>query len=337
MEQNWFLWRIVQPIKSCSNNLYSFFKFNLPDLLFARELLMSQRVHYTNCPVCGAAGIEEKLIVTDFTVSNEKFPVALCHLCTAMFTQDIPAISSIGAYYKSEEYISHTNTSRGLINQLYQTIRKRTIRQKRKLIENLTGLKEGSLLDVGSGTGVFAAAMQQHGWQVTGLEPDPDARKVASEANGIELGDISNFYELPNNYYDAITLWHVLEHVHDLQGYLAKFKSLLKGKGKLFIAVPNYTCKDAAVYREYWAAWDVPRHLYHFSPASMKKLVEKHGMRIEAYKPMWYDSFYVSMLSSRYRSGKTRLFESFFTGLRSNWKALGNVQHCSSVIYIISH
>jgi SAM-dependent methyltransferase len=298
---------------------------------------MSHRIHYTNCPVCGSADIANEFFATDFTVSNEKFPIASCHLCTAKFTQDVPDASSIGPYYKSEEYISHTNTSRGIINQLYQTVRKRTIRQKRKLIENLTGKKRGSLLDVGSGTGVFVSAMQQHGWQVTGLEPDADARKVASEANGIELDDINRLYELPDNSYDAITLWHVLEHVHDLQGYMRKLKSLLKEKGKLFIAVPNHTCKDAAVYHEYWAAWDVPRHLYHFSPVSMKILVEKHGMRIEAYKPMWYDSFYVSMLSSKYRSGKIKLFESFFNGFRSNWKALGNIQQCSSVIYIISH
>jgi len=172
---------------------------------------------------------------------------------------------------------------------------------------------------------------------VTGLEPDPDARKVASEINGIDLEDTGRFYELPDHSFDAITLWHVLEHVHDLQGYMGKLKSLLKEKGRLCIAVPNYSSKDAVAYGEYWAAWDVPRHLYHFSPESMKKLVEKHGMRIESYRPMWYDSFYVSMLSSKYKSGKTKLFESFFNGLRSNWKALGNVQHCSSVIYIISN
>jgi 2-polyprenyl-3-methyl-5-hydroxy-6-metoxy-1,4-benzoquinol methylase len=179
--------------------------------------------------------------------------------------------------------------------------------------------------------------MQQNGWQVTGLEPDPDARQVASKVNGIKLDTVDRFYELPQQSFDAITLWHVLEHVHDLQGYMAKLKLLLKETGKIFIAVPNYTSKDAAIYHEFWAAWDVPRHLYHFSPASMNQLVEKHALRIEAQKPMWYDSFYVSMLSSKYKYGKTRLAESFFNGLRSNWKAIGNVQHCSSVIYIISH
>ena len=137
------------------------------------------------------------------------------------------------------------------------------------------------------------------------------------------------------NTFDAITLWHVLEHVHDLQGYITKLKLLLKENGKLFIAVPNYTSNDAVIYKEFWAAYDVPRHLYHFSPQSMKMLIEKHGMRIEQYKPMWYDSFYVSMLSSKYKNGKTNLTASFFNGLRSNSKAIGNVERCSSVVYII--
>jgi 2-polyprenyl-3-methyl-5-hydroxy-6-metoxy-1,4-benzoquinol methylase len=130
-------------------------------------------------------------------------------------------------------------------------------------------------------------------------------------------------------------MWHVLEHVHDLQGYIAKLKSLLKENGKLFIAVPNYSSNDAAVYQEHWAAYDVPRHLYHFSPQSMQVLMEKHGLKITAYKPMWYDSFYVSMLSSKYRHGKTNLPGAFSKGLGSNMKAMGDVKRCSSVIYII--
>ena len=156
------------------------------------------------------------------------------------------------------------------------------------------------------------------------------------QINNVELNNINLFYELPENNFDAITMWHVLEHVHDLQGYIAKLKSILKENGKLFIAVPNYTSKDAAIYKEFWAAYDVPRHLYHFSPQSMKMLIEKHGMKIEQYKPMWYDSFYVSMLSCKYKNGKINLIASFFNGLRSNSKAIGNAQRCSSVIYIIS-
>lgn len=296
---------------------------------------MKELIHYTHCPVCGSAEFKTVLSAKDHTVSGEKFAVSECNQCTLRFTQDVPDAASISPYYKSENYISHTNTSKGLINTLYQSVRKRTLKQKQRLVEKITGVKNGKLLDVGSGTGAFASEMKRNGWGVTGLEPDEDARKVAKESFNIELSDISQFYQLPDNSFDAITFWHVLEHVHELQAYMAKLKTLLTEKGRLFIAVPNYTSKDASIYNEYWAAYDVPRHLYHFSPQSMKVLVEKHGMKLLLQKPMWYDSFYVSMLSSKYKSGKTNLITAFFNGLRSNSMALGDVKKCSSVIYII--
>lgn len=297
---------------------------------------MSQLVHYTNCPVCDSPDIKNVLSVKDYTVSNETFVIAECNSCSLRFTQDVPDAASIAPYYKSENYISHTNTSKGLINRLYQSVRKRTLKQKRRLIERASGIKKGRLLDVGSGTGAFANEMQQAGWQVTGLEPDADARAVGKQSYNIDLADIGQFYQLQESSYDVITMWHVLEHVHDLQGYIAKLKLLLTENGKLFIAVPNYTSKDAAAYKEQWAAYDVPRHLYHFSPRSMQVLMEKHGLRILQHKPMWYDSFYVSMLSSKYIHGKPNLVGAFFKGMGSNLKAMGDVKRCSSVIYIIS-
>jgi 2-polyprenyl-3-methyl-5-hydroxy-6-metoxy-1,4-benzoquinol methylase len=297
---------------------------------------MSQRIHYTNCPVCGSLHIFPFLSVSDYTVSKEEFPVDECKDCSARFTQNIPVAEEIGPYYKSEEYISHTDTSKGLINRLYQSVRNRTVKQKRKLIERITAVKGGKLLDVGSGTGFFAAEMQKNGWQVIGLEPDADARKVAAASNNIILQDLKEFFQLPVNSFDAITLWHVLEHVHELHDYMDRLKLLLKDEGKLIIAVPNYTAKDAVIYGRYWAAYDVPRHLYHFSPKAMKVLVEKHGMKIARYLPMWYDSFYVSMLSSKYKNGKTNFFSAFINGMRSNLKAVSNTKKCSSVIYIIS-
>jgi SAM-dependent methyltransferase len=296
---------------------------------------MSQLIHYTNCPVCGSADIKNILSAKDYTVSDERFPVAECSACSLRFTQDVPDAAGIAPYYKSEDYISHTNTSKGLINRLYQLVRKRTLRKKRKLVERTTGTRTGQLLDVGSGTGTFVNEMKQNGWQVTGLEPDTDARAVAKKLYHAELEDTSQFYQLPAESFDAITLWHVLEHVHELSLYVQHLKVLLKEKGKLFIAVPNYTSKDADIYKEYWAAYDVPRHLYHFSPRSMQVLMEKNGLKLLACKPMWYDSFYISMLSSKYKNGKTNLIASFFNGFRSNLKALGDVKRCSSVIYII--
>jgi 2-polyprenyl-3-methyl-5-hydroxy-6-metoxy-1,4-benzoquinol methylase len=297
---------------------------------------MSGIIHYTNCPVCGSDEIKNILSVKDHTVSGEIFQISECKVCTLRFTQDVPDAVSIIPYYKSEDYISHTDTSKGMVNRLYQMVRKKTLGNKRKLVEKITEIKKGQLLDVGSGTGAFVNEMKQKGWQVTGLEPDEGARTVAKKLYNIELDDINTFYQLPANSFDAITLWHVLEHVHELSAYVQQLKSLLKENGKLFIAVPNYTSKDAAIYKEYWAAYDVPRHLYHFSPHSMQLLMKKHGLKLIEQKPMWYDSFYISMLSSKYKNGKTKLIASFFNGFRSNLKALGDVGKCSSVIYIVS-
>jgi SAM-dependent methyltransferase len=293
-------------------------------------------VHYDHCPVCNSSDLADVFRVKDYSVSNEVFMIVECKSCSLRLTQDVPDQDSIGSYYKSEDYISHSDTSKGLINNLYQRVRKRTLKQKRKLIENTTGLKNGYLLDTGSGTGAFANEMVKNGWQVTGLEPDVSARSKARELYGIELQGLEVFYELPVSSFDAITFWHVLEHVHELNPYMETLKKLLKPKGKLFIAVPNYTSRDAATYGEYWAAYDVPRHLYHFSPTAMKMLVEKHGMKIEKYLPMWYDSFYVSMLSSKYKKGKTNMPAAITQGLRSNMHATGKPERCSSVIYIIS-
>lgn len=294
------------------------------------------KIHYTHCPICNSTDISTVLSVKDYTVSSESFPVAHCEQCTLRFTQDVPGAASIGPYYKSENYISHTNTSKGLINRLYQFVRKRTLKGKRKLVQKVTGLSQGRLLDVGSGVGSFANEMKQNGWEVTGLEPDDDARAVATKEYGLDLQSIDQFYRLQPGSFDAITLWHVMEHVHDLQTYVKQLRTLLKDTGKLIIAVPNYTSKDADIYKEHWAAWDVPRHLYHFSPQSMQRLLESNGLKIGQYKPMWYDSFYICLLSSKYKNGKSNLVASFFNGLRSNIKAMGDVKKCSSVIYISS-
>ena len=292
-------------------------------------------IHYTKCPACSSLEIKNIFSVKDFTVSGELFPVAECNNCKVRFTQGIPGSASIAQYYQSEDYISHTNTSKGFINRLYQLVRKRTIRNKRKLIEKVTGMQKGVLLDVGSGTGSFVSKMKQAGWQVTGLEPDEAARKVAKNLYGIELENTDKLFQLPIENFDVITLWHVLEHVHDLTAYIQQLRSLLKSNGKLIIAVPNYTSKDAAIYKEYWAAYDVPRHLYHFSPYSMEVLMKKNGLTIKQYKPMWYDSFYISSLSSKYKNGKIKFLSAFWNGFTSNLETIADVKKCSSVIYII--
>src|SRR5258708_27937802 len=219
--------------------------------------------------------------------------------------------------------------------QCLHLVRKQTLSDKRHLIFSGTGVKQGKVVDSGAGTGAFAAHMQQNGWEVTGLEPDEAARQRAVDLYRVQLLPIENLYSLPADSYDAITLWHVLEHVHDLHAYLQQLAKLIKRGGRIFIAVPNYTSYDATVYQGAWAAYDVPRHLYHFSPASIRNLLEQYGLQLQATQPMWYDSVYISMLSEKYKNGKGHALKAVCTGLVSNFKAFVDKSKCSSLIYVI--
>ena len=292
-------------------------------------------IHYTACPFCKSSQIEKKFSVKDYTVTGEIFDLYACLACTGVFTQDIPVQEVIGKYYAANSYVSHTETKEGLINKLYHAVRSYTLQKKRKMIQQLTGRSKGSLLDVGCGTGAFLDTMLQAGWDATGLEPDETARKNAQELYQVQPLPSPEIFNLPAHQFDAITMWHVLEHVHQLHEYVGQLKKLLKPSGKIIIAVPNFTSADAQYYKSHWAAYDVPRHLYHFSPDSMKKLMELHGMQVLEHKPMWFDSFYVRMLSEKYKNGKGNLMAAFFRGLLSNISAMGNHKKCSSVIYVI--
>jgi 2-polyprenyl-3-methyl-5-hydroxy-6-metoxy-1,4-benzoquinol methylase len=284
--------------------------------------------------VCSSASINPLLTVKDHSVTKEEFVIWQCADCSLRFTQDVPDEESIGAYYQSSGYISHSNTDKGLINQIYQKVRNHTLVQKAKLVIANT-VRRGNILDMGAGIGAFLDTMKKRGWQTQGIEPDTGARDQAKKLFNVDLSDTSFFEQLPLRSFDAITLWHVLEHVHQLHSYVERLKALLKRGGKIFIAVPNYNSLDSWIYKSSWAAYDVPRHLYHFTPRSMQVLMEKHGLKIIAKKPMWFDSFYISLLSSRYKNGKTNWPGAGISGLRSNLKALTNKDHCSSVIYII--
>ncbi len=292
-------------------------------------------IHHSHCPVCHSDQISFLFAVKDYTVSKADFPVWHCGQCTARFTQDIPDQVSIGAYYASQDYISHSDTREGLINKLYHWVRKNTLRSKRKLVVTETQVQKGEILDIGCGTGAFLNEMKNAGWNITGLEPDAIARQKAGELYSITPQPSSDLFELKSGSYQAITMWHVLEHVHDLHPYLQQLEKLLAPGGCIFIAVPNYTSADASHYQQYWAAYDVPRHLYHFSPASMKPLMEKYGLQITAYKPMWYDSFYVSMLSEPFKKGRSNLLAACWNGFVSNLQTMADKKKCSSVIYVI--
>lgn len=289
----------------------------------------------TNCLVCGNTQFTPFLSCKDNTVSQETFMIVSCSSCGFKFTNPRPDDSVIGNYYKAESYISHTNSKKGIVNKLYHYVRNYTLKSKIKMVSGF--VSRGTILDYGCGTGMFLSAIKNAGWETYGMEPDDDARKIASESGNNVFSDKGriNTY-ITDKKFNAITLWHVLEHVTDMPETLTFFKTRLNKDGVLIIAVPNHASYDAQHYKEFWAAYDVPRHLHHFDIKSMTSLVEKAGFKLQETKPMKFDSFYVSMLSEKYKTGSVNLFKAFWIGLKSNLKAKDSHSY-SSTIYVFKH
>lgn len=289
---------------------------------------LKHNININKCPLCGASEFVPYLTCKDYTVSNENFNIVSCTSCGFKFTNPRPADSVLGNYYKSEKYVSHSNTRKGLINKLYHFIRKRTLREKLKLISGY--VSRGTILDYGCGTGMFLNTCKEAGWKVFGFEPDDDARGIAKESGLVVVYEKS---ALLQNKYDIISLWHVLEHVTDLDETLAFFSNVISINGRLIVAVPNHKSYDGQFYKEYWAGYDVPRHIYHFDPETIKALLSKFGFKQIDTKPMKFDSYYVSLLSEKYKTGSMKYFSAFRNGFRSNQKAQSPTEF-SSVIYV---
>lgn len=270
------------------------------------------------------------LICKDHSVTKEEFKLIKDEHSEMLITTPQPDIKDLYKYYESEDYISHTDSKRSLIEKLYQIIKQYSLHKKLKIINRFSEVK-GSLLDVGAGTGDFLLCSKKGGWEIQGIEPNDKARKLAKE-KGVDL--LEDITQITNEKFDIITLWHVLEHVPDLDNYIFKLKALLKDNGTLVVAVPNYKSYDAQHYKEFWAAFDVPRHLWHFTKKSIQSLFSKSNMKVVKILPMVFDSFYVSLLSEKYKKSKINYFKAFYIGSVSNIKAIANGNY-SSLIYII--
>ncbi|AKD58017.1 class I SAM-dependent methyltransferase [Spirosoma radiotolerans] len=285
------------------------------------------------CPVCGNSTFSSYLTCEDYLVSNQNFSIQQCQKCTFRLTNPRPNEQSIGAYYKSDQYVSHNDNSGGLINTAYRLVRNYTLRSKLNLVNQLNG-KPGKILDVGCGTGAFLETCRAGGWQVTGMEPDPDARAIAKEKLKVEIKPSLNALK-GSEPFDIISLWHVLEHIPNLNESIEAIHQLLAKQGTLLIAVPNSDSYDAHYFKEYWAAYDVPRHLHHFTPSTIELLFNKHGFTLVKQKPMVFDAFYIAMLSTRYQTGKTNYSKSVQIGLTSNAEAK-RTGNSSSLIYLFN-
>lgn len=272
------------------------------------------------------------LTVKDYSVSKETFELYQDENLDMLITHPQPSLDNLGKYYESEDYISHTDNKRSLFEKLYHFIKSIALKNKLDLINSLQ-LNKGRILDIGAGTGEFLNVAKNDGWQTIGVEPSKKAKAIA-QSKGVSF--VEKTSELESQSFDVISMWHVLEHVPDLDAQIKELKRLLKPSGTLLIAVPNFKSFDAKHYGKFWAAYDVPIHFWHFSKTAIKLLFEKEAMKLEKVLPMKFDSFYVSLLSEKYKTGKMNFIKAFFIGLQSNWKAKQNFEY-SSHIYIIKN
>ena len=287
-------------------------------------------MRFDQCPVCHSNNINHIITAEDYLVTRERFQIDNCQNCGLRFTNPRPDDDQLAGYYDSEEYISHSDEGLSLVSTLYKIARTFTLRRKRQLIERLSQNKH--LLDIGCGTGHFLDYCQQHDWQISGVEPNELARKQAEAKTNILIQD--DISEITDTTFEVITLWHVLEHLPNLEQTMNQLKSLLAPGGVLIIAVPNFEAYEASVFNEYWAAYDVPRHLYHFNRNAVEHLANNHGLKIARTYPMKLDSFYISLLSNRNKTNSNKYINSFVTGLLSNIYAIKSNNY-SSLIYQI--
>ena len=264
----------------------------------------------------------------DFSVTGESFELLWNEEYQMLRTSPVP--ENLEGYYDSDNYISHTDSNAGFVDQLYQKVKRRNLKHKLQLIDKQI-VSPRNLLDIGAGTGDFLLYAREHGYTVTGVEPNVKARKLAKEKG---LDSKPQLTDLSGQQYDIITLWHVLEHLPELEKQIAKIEELLAEKATLIVAVPNFKSFDAKHYGPYWAGYDVPRHLWHFSKESIAKFFKPHNLEVVQIHPMWFDAFYVSLLSEKYKGNKFYLFSAFFVGLWSNLKACFTKEH-SSLIYVL--
>ena len=287
----------------------------------------------TICPICGNANLKEKFKVKDHFLTQEIFSIKICDLCDLSITSPIP--ENLESYYSSENYISHTNTSKTTINKIYLSVRSYTLKTKYNLIKTLSQSHSHSILDFGCGTGSFLNYFKSKNWETYGVESAEKARKEAQKT--MENTIYSTLKEIPKKKFAVVTLWHVLEHLQNPEKILKDFLPYLENNGIILLALPNKNSYDAHRYKPFWAAYDVPRHLWHFSPHAIVKLMNKAGYKLIMKKPMLFDSFYIAWLSENYKrknlSPIFKLFKAFFIGAFSNTKAVFSKNY-SSIIYI---
>lgn len=283
------------------------------------------------CPWCGSEKAQINLWLKDDFLSKEDFHICECLNCGLQYTMPRPTKDKIGNYYKSEEYYSHQENKKGFIPKLYEAVKKVNLRKKYRLATK--DLAEGKLLDIGCGVGDFLQRAEEKGWECMGVEPSEEAKVIARKRIKANIINSEELEQIPDNTFDLITMWHVLEHIDDLKWQVEQLQRLIKPNGRIVIAVPNYKSHDGQFYKEHWAAYDVPRHLNHFNKQTITKIFKSKGLQLKKTDKLIWDAYYISYMSEQYRIHKFPLLRGVFKGLVSNCKARKSGEW-SSMVYV---
>ena len=260
--------------------------------------------------------------VVDYFLTKEKFKIQKTSVPGLLKTTPTPTKEDIIKYYKSERYISHNSRKTGLFFFFYRFLRSINFYVKYRFLSSTKNNQ--NVLDFGSGEGYFLNKLQKKGIKACGVD--------SSETPSLTSVYKSIFAEQLNNQkFSHITAWHSIEHVHDLEKTISRMYDLLDEKGTIIVGVPNYLSFDARYYKRFWAAYDVPRHLWHFDKKSLKEVFENKGFRLVKSSPMILDAYYVSLLSESYKKSTLKILKSIFVGTISNALALFTKEYSSNI------
>jgi len=283
------------------------------------------------CPWCDSDKAQINLWLKDEFLTKEDFHICECLNCGLLYTMPRPDKDHIGAYYKSEDYYSHKENTKGFVPKLYERIKKNNLKNKYQLATK--GLSVGKMLEIGCGVGDFLHTAEEHGWECIGVEPSEEAKAIATKRTKASILSSEELESLADEQFDLITMWHVLEHVDDLRWEMDQLQRLIKPHGRIVIAVPNYKSYDGQYYKEHWAAYDVPRHLNHFNRTVLTKMFKTKGLELKKMDKLKWDAYYISYMSEQYRIHSLPLVRGAFRGLISNSKARKSGEW-SSLVYI---
>lgn len=285
----------------------------------------------TKCPWCDSENAQLHLNLKDEFLTQEAFQIYECKDCGLLYTMPRPDKDKIGDYYKSEEYYSHQENKQGFIPKLYEKVKTINLRNKYRMATE--GLQIGKALDIGCGVGDFLHQMERNGWECIGVEPSKDAKNIAKKRVKGEILAIEDLENIADETFDLITMWHVLEHVDDLKWQLRQLERLVKSKGRVVIALPNYKSYDGQFYKAFWAAYDVPRHLNHFNKETLIKIFNSNNLVLRKTEKLVWDAYYISFMSEKYQNHSLPLIRGAIQGLKSNCNARRSGEW-SSLVYV---